>query len=101
MKKLTKSLILLTTISIIILSLAACSSKTSITGTYYNQKNKSEYVELKSDKTFFLKEYGIECIGTYSVNGKTITLNTSDGKPSTGTISGNTIVDDENIVWEK
>ena len=101
MNKFVKTLILSATITILTLSLAACSSKISVPGKYYNTKNKSEYIELKSDKTFFLKEYGIESIGTYSVKEKTIALTLSDGKPSTGTFNGNTIIDDENIEWKK
>jgi hypothetical protein len=106
MNKLTKTLILSAAITILILSLTACSSKESVPGKYYNTKNKAEYIELKSDNTFVLKEYGDEYTGTYTVKDKTLSLKIAIGKTapkdtSTGTIDGNTIVDDEKIVWEK
>ena len=106
MNKLVKTLILSATITILILSLAACSSKEDVSGKYYNTKNKAEYIELKSDNTFVLREYGDDYTGTYTVNNKKLSLKIATGTTaakdtSTGTIEGNTIVDDEKIVWEK
>ncbi len=51
-------------------------------------------VHFAEDGTFVEDYQGIEEFrrGSYSVDGETVTLEGDDGNPSTGTLSGNTIV---------
>lgn len=73
-----------------------------VCGTYVNQNNPSEYLELKADDTFYLEEYGMAVHGTWEIEGDTITLKL-EGIPTAtkGTIHGNTIIDGEGKVWVK
>lgn len=41
--------------------------KASILGTYVNEDNPDEYLELNEDGTFYLKEYGMSVTGEWEV----------------------------------
>ena len=81
------------------LTLIACSH--GVGGTYVHDKNNKDYLELRSDATFFLRENGMGVSGKYRVDGNVITM-TIDGGPSTqGKIQGNTLIDDDGESWVK
>ncbi|SKA77944.1 hypothetical protein SAMN05443428_10283 [Caloramator quimbayensis] len=98
-KVLIRNIILVVAIFVLTFTLAACSK--SVSGTYYNQKNKEEYLELKSDGTFYVKEGGLGFAGKYKIDGNEITLETSIGMAAKGVINGNTITDEEGQIWIK
>lgn len=75
--------------------------KAGIVGTYYNQANPEEYLELNVDGTFYLKEMGIGFTGEWTVEGDVITLSFPAGFAARGHITGNTITDEEGKIWVK
>lgn len=72
-----------------------------VSGTYVNKDNPSEYLELKREGTFYLKEMGIGVTGKYEVKGDEITLFLPMGLAAKGEIKGNTIIDEEGKIWVK
>ena len=52
----------------LMLSLFGCSK--GISGVYVHDKNKSDYLELRSDSTFFLRGDGMGVSGKYRVDAK-------------------------------
>jgi len=77
--------------------LLACSKGAA--GTYVNQKNKKEYLELRGDGTFFLRENGLGVSGRYRVDSGVITLTLEGGLAVQGKIQGNTITDNDGKTW--
>jgi len=84
---------------IFILNLGGCS--VSVAGTYRSQENNSDYLELRSDNTFFVKENSSSFSGKYRVDKDIITLELPSGFSAQGKIDGNTIIDDQNKKWVK
>jgi len=84
---------------ILAFSLIACSK--SLSGKYVNKDNNKDYIEFKSDKTFYVKEGGSGYSGEYKIDGDEITFTLGSGEAAKCTIKGNSIIDEEDEVWEK
>jgi len=77
-------------------------SPEDVSGTYVNQDNSRQHLELKEDGTFLLKmaaysQWG----GEWKVKGNEIKLSFYTGTVTKAKIKGNTIVDEEGSVWVK
>ena len=79
-------------------------------GTYINKDNPREYLILKSDSTFFLKQENkpfdpqhpyAELSGTFVVNGETIKLTLQDGGEANGKIGNGMFEDGSGKPWMK
>jgi hypothetical protein len=81
------------------LSLFGCSK--GVTGIYVNDKNKRDYLELRSDSTFFLREHGMGVSGKYRIDGEVITLTLDAGPSVQGKLHGAVITDDEGQTWAR
>ncbi len=92
-KRLSSAMLVMT----LAVSLAACSH--SIVGVYVHDKNDKEYLELRSDATFFLREHGMGLSGKYRVDGEVITLTMDGGMSTQGKIHGQTLVDEDGESW--
>jgi hypothetical protein len=79
--------------------LLACSK--GVAGTYVHQKNTKEYMELREDGTFFVRERSMGISGKYRVDGDVLTLMLDAGPSSQGKIHGNTIIDGDGESWVK
>ncbi len=94
-------------LGIVILSLAfllPADCSRSPAGKYTSQKNPNDYIELRSDGTFFIKEthtYGgaVQKTGKYRVEGKTMTLELGSSDAARGTIDGDTLIDPAGDKW--
>jgi len=88
-------------LSLVLLLPAGCSR--SPVGKYASEKNPNDFVELRSDGTFFAKETHMgkasQKTGKYRVEGKTITLELGTGDAARGTIDGNTLIDPDGDKW--
>jgi len=80
-------------------------------GTYVNEFDSNQFLVLHEDKTFHLKERGIDFYGKWKIEGETLFLYAekmiSSGvelplyKTEKAKIQGNTIIDDDGIKWIK
>ncbi len=71
-------------------------------GTYVNQDDPSEYLELREDGTYFLQEMGLSLSGEWEVEDRTITLRDDEtGLTARATIDSGRIFDEEGKVWVK
>lgn len=86
-------------VTVLVVSLLACSNP--VVGTYVNVKHNKNYMELRSDGTFYVRENGVANSGKYRVDGNVLTLTIGDGLSAQGKIAGNTITDDEGQNWVK
>ena len=75
----------------------------SISGTYVNEDNSEEYLELNGDGTLYLKEYGVGLTGNWKIEGDVITLSFPSmmGIAAKAEIKGNKIYDEDGKVWVK
>ncbi len=87
----------------------AAGSDSPVTGTYINKADK-EYLTLNPDGTCFLKlrtkpadlaNPFFTVTGRYRVTGDDVTLELEGGGDASGTIKGNTFVDNEGKTWMK
>jgi hypothetical protein len=95
-----------------VLIVASCSfaaSEPSITGTYINKADK-EVLTLYPDGRVYLKlrkkptdpaNPFLEVTGTYKMKGDELLLELEGGGEASGTIKGNTFVDNEGKTWQK
>ncbi|MDO9333388.1 MAG: DUF5050 domain-containing protein [Dehalococcoidales bacterium] len=74
--------------------------KASISGSYVNQDDPDEYLELNDDGTFYLKEMGVGFDGEWEAEGKELRLHLM-GMVTTAQIKGNKILDEDGKVWVK
>ena len=74
--------------------------KVGICGTYVNQDNPSEYLELDEDGRFYLKEYGMSVSGEWEVKGDELRLSWM-GMVFTAQIKGNKLIDNEGKIRVK
>ena len=72
-----------------------------ISGTYVNEDNPNEYLELNEDGTFYLKEIGLGFDGEWEVKDNELRLHLTMGLVATAEIKGNKIYDEEGKVWVK
>ena len=95
----------------ILLSVSCCfaGSDSSVTGTYVNKTDK-EYLTLNPDGSLYLKlrktppdpnDPFMNLSGKYRMTGEEITMELEGGGEASGTIVGNTFVDNEGKRWEK
>lgn len=87
----------------------AAGSDSPVTGTYINKADK-EYLTLNPDGTCFLKlrkkpvdmaNPFFTVTGRYKITGDDVTLELEGGGEASGTIKGNTFVDNEGKTWMK
>ena len=94
----TSRLVNLTVISVILMAFAGCQNK-GPSGKYISEKNPKDYLELKSDGTFYIQEGGMGVTGKYEIEGDQITLKMDMGFASRGRIQGKTIIDKDGDRW--
>jgi hypothetical protein len=102
MKKASIALVLI--LAVMLVAGIACDGITpcEVCGTYVNQEKPSDFLELEADGTFYNEEGGIGFIGTWEVEGNTITLQLEDLPFATRvTVQGNTIIDPDGERWVK
>ena len=75
--------------------------KSGVEGKYFNIDDKEEYLELKSDGTFFVyqKMYGGTWAGTYELDGDKIRLISPQGLADVGKIEKNKLYFDSTGKW--
>jgi hypothetical protein len=73
----------------------------TVVGTYVNKDNLNEYVVLKSDGKFHLREDGKDYFGVYILKGNEIVFLFKSGSGFAGTIHGRRIIDENDSVWVK
>lgn len=87
---------------------ASAASSPSVAGTYVNQQNNKEYLTLRADGTFTLKQqtkpYNLEhpyttLEGSYRLDGEKVLLNLKDGGEAEGKIQDNAFVDNQGKHW--
>ncbi|MBC8445585.1 MAG: hypothetical protein H8D74_00145, partial [Chloroflexi bacterium] len=94
-----KFLLWLITVLIILALVVGC-SPCSACGTYVNQDNSEEYLELKKDGIFYLKEIGVGFTGEWEIEEDVLTLSFPQlGLAIRGKLTGDTIIDEEGKIW--
>lgn len=90
-------------------SLCLAGSESTPTGTYINKADK-EYLKLYPDGTFHIKlrkkpvdpvDPFLSTNGVYRISGDEVTLELEGGGEASGSIKGNTFVDNEGKIWQK
>ena len=81
---------------LITFALIGCSNQ--VAGTYISEKNQKNYIDLKADGSFFMRDGNIH--GEYEMKGDVITL-IWGGRFSTGSIEGNILVASDGNKWVK
>jgi hypothetical protein len=76
-------------------------SRMGISGTYVSEKNEKNFMELKTNGSFYVHENGMGMAGSYEIDGDQITLKTDMGFASRGKVDGNTLIDDDGERWTK
>jgi Lipocalin-like domain len=89
------------TVMLLVLLSAQLVCAASMAAKYVNRYDRNDYITLESNRTFALKEKGLNLHGKYSIDGDTLTLTFDDGETATGTIKENTLIDNEGQVWVK
>jgi major membrane immunogen (membrane-anchored lipoprotein) len=85
---------------VLLTCLVAC-SKTLPAGTYVEQKEPKNYLELKADGTFLLQKDGGSYAGKYNQDGENIDMKADAGFSSRVTIRGGTLTDTDGYLWVK
>ena len=91
----------------VLLALGACSIESpreagaNVAGRYASEENSSNYLELRTDGTFYLSEDSLEIDGTYELRGSEIILALPLGLSSKATIRGDTLIDDDGERWSR
>jgi len=82
--------------------LACVPSICLVCGTYVQQVDSNNYIELRSDRISYLYEGGTGTQGTWSYNGVELIMNW-EGHPvaTRAEIKGSRIIDDDGVVWVK
>ena len=85
------------------LPFVACSKMAQryVAGTYTNENNGKEFLELKSNGSFYLRESGTGIFGEYEVEGNQITLKTDMGFAYRGIFAGDTLVNEKGHYWTR
>jgi hypothetical protein len=82
----------------------ASPSNSSAPGKYLRKGKSSDYLELNANGTFSVLQDGKSASGTYNVQGDNLTVTSPQiggGGTAKARFIGNTILDNEGIVWEK
>ena len=107
MKKSTVSFLIIVALVIACIGIVLCIatvyfvnniSPFGVAGTYVNQDNPSEYLELNTDGTFYVEEAGMSISGHWEVKGSKLMLSWM-GLVVTGEIKGNKIYGNEGKIW--
>lgn len=85
----------------ILLTLTFISCSKSYVGTFLSEKNSKNYIELKSDGSFYIQEDKQGFTGKFEVEDKTITFKTDIGVAFRGKIEKNIIIDPDGETWVK
>lgn len=103
--------LLIAAAALLLLGLAACGGDEAgifrpetegVHGTYVNEDDPSEYLELDKDGSFFLKEMGVGYSGEWEIEDDTITFHIGEmGLAARATVEDGRIVDEEGKVWVK
>ena len=94
-----KKIIALLMILFSVLVTTACGS--AIDGTYTNQQRPSDYIELRSDGTFFIMEKDQGLSGTFKADENRLVLTSPSGASSVAELRGDTIIDNGGLAWVK
>jgi hypothetical protein len=75
----------------------------AVQGRYSRKGKPTDFMELNADGTAGLRQDGHSVRGNYTVNGDAIAFTSPEmpGLTSRGQVTGDTIKDDEGIIWEK
>ena len=74
--------------------------RAQVAGTYVNQGNSSEYLELDKDGTFYLKEAGMGFTGRWEIVNNVIRLHLAEiGLTMEARVEGVSIIDNEGKTW--
>ena len=93
-------------VMLVLLGLLGCSRTARISGTYITD-TPGEYLELKKDGTFYLKEESIylkelyETTGKWKIEKDEIILSHPLGIVGRGKIKGKTLIDPDGKIWKK
>jgi hypothetical protein len=68
-------------------------------GKYVNQKNRTEYIELKPDGTFYVQRKTSGYTGKYEVTGNIITTVLPDGRAGRDKIQADAIIEPDGTIW--
>jgi hypothetical protein len=71
----------------------------SAPGKYVNQKNRTEYIELKPDGTFYVQRKTTGYAGKYEITGNIITTVLPDGRAGRDKIQADAIIEPDGTVW--
>jgi hypothetical protein len=84
-------------------AMSGCSKdkRSAIAGRYVSEKNDKDYIELKTDGTFFIQEGSMGQTGTYEIDGDQITFKIASGAAARGKIEGRTYINQAGERWTK
>jgi len=71
----------------------------SAAGKYVNQKNRTEYIELKPDGSFYVQRKTSGYTGRYEVTGNIITTVLPDGRAGRDKIQADAIIEPDGTIW--
>jgi len=97
--RLTQKAISLAVVLGVLFSSAGCSK--NISGIYVRDKTKKDFIELRSDGTFILREHGSEVSGKYRVDGDVIKLTIAGETSVQAKLHDGVIVDSQSQPWIK
>ena len=81
---------------------------TQVSGTYFSQRDNTQFLTLRPDGTFVLKQRKkppdpenpfVEFAGSYALNGDTVTLKLDDGGKADGHVKGDVFTDGQEEQW--
>jgi hypothetical protein len=81
-----------------------------VSGTYFSQRDNTQFLTLRPDGTFVLKQRKkppdpdnpfVEFSGSFAFNGDTVTLKLDDGGKADGHVKGDVFTDAQNEAWTK
>lgn len=73
----------------------------SAAGKYVNQKNRTEYIELKPDGTFYVQRKTSGYAGKYEITGNIITTVLPDGRAGRDKIQADAIIESDGTIWAR
>ncbi len=94
-----KDLIVKCIVSLVVITFAFIGCSKQVAGTYVSEKNDKNFIELKEDGSFFIKDGKIH--GEYAVEGNEITLVWGGGMSSSVKIEGIVLEDSDGDKWVK
>jgi hypothetical protein len=81
-----------------VITLIDCSRQTK-EGVYVSERHRPDYLEIKSNGSFYLKEKKNEVVGKYEIDATSLTLIFEGGKAARGRLSGDTLIDKDGEMW--